>query len=60
MNCDLPHKQQDEDQTTTRDVLNNVLWRLLQPLTQKRYPNAIGFYYNIVCADGNFRRYQLA
>jgi hypothetical protein len=37
-------------------VLNEVLWWLLQPLTFKQNPSTGSGYYNILCADGNFRR----
>jgi hypothetical protein len=36
-------------------VLNEVLRRLLQPLTFKQNPSAGSGYYNILCADGNYR-----
>jgi len=39
-------------------VLNEVLWRLLQPLTFKRNPSAGSGYYNVLCADGNLRRFK--
>jgi hypothetical protein len=37
-------------------VLNEVLRRVLQPLTFKQNPSAESGYYNVLCADGNFRR----
>ena len=37
-------------------MLNEVLWRLLQPLTFKQNPSAGSGYYNVLCAEGNFRR----
>jgi hypothetical protein len=37
-------------------VLHEVLWRILQPLTFKHNPGAESGYYNILCADGIFRR----
>jgi len=36
-------------------VLNEVLRRLLQPLTLRENPSARSGYYNVLCADGNFR-----
>jgi hypothetical protein len=36
-------------------VLNEVLWRALHPLTFKQNPSAKSRYYNVLCADGNFR-----
>jgi len=36
-------------------VLNEVLRRVLQPLTCKQNPNAGSGYYNVLCADGKVR-----
>jgi len=55
-NRNIPQKRLDEQQQTNREVLNEVLRRLLQPLTFKQNPSAGSGYYNILCADGNFRR----
>jgi len=55
-NRNIPQKQLDEKRQTTREVLNEVLRRLLQPLTFKQNPSAGSGYYNVLCADGNFRR----
>jgi len=52
----IPLKGLDEQQQTNREVLNEVLRRLLQPLTFKHTPSAKSWYYNVLCADGNFRR----
>jgi len=41
-------------------VLNEVLQRLLQPLSFKQNPSAVSRYYNVLSADGNFRRYKPA
>jgi len=54
-NGNIPQKQLDEQRHTNREVLNEVLWRVLQPLTFKYNPSAESRYYNILCADGNFR-----
>ena len=35
-------------------MLNDVLWRELQPLTLTQNPSAESGYYNVLCADGNF------
>ena len=51
-----PQNRLDEQQQTHREVLNEVLQRVLQPLTVKQNPSAESGYYNILCADGNFRR----
>jgi len=55
-NHNIPQKQLDEQQQTYREVLNEVLRRVLQPLTIKQNPNTESGYYNVLCADGNFRR----
>jgi hypothetical protein len=54
--CNIHQKRLDESQHTNRQVLHKVLWRVLQPLTFKHNPSAESRYYNVVCADGNFRR----
>jgi hypothetical protein len=53
---DIPQKRLDEQRLTNREVLNEVLWRLLQPLTFKQNPSAGSRYYNVLCADGNVGR----
>jgi hypothetical protein len=53
--CNNPQKRLDEQRQTNREVLNEVLWRVLQPLTFKQNPSAGSGYYNVLCADGNFR-----
>jgi hypothetical protein len=55
-NRNIPQKRLDEQRQTNREVLNKVLRRLLQPLTFKHNPSAESGYYNVLCADGNFRR----
>jgi hypothetical protein len=55
-NCNIPQKRLDGQRQTNREVLNEVLRRVLHPLTFKQYPSAKSGYYNILCADGNFRR----
>jgi len=40
-------------------VLSNVLWLVLQPLTSIQNPWAESGSYNLLCADGNFRRCKL-
>jgi hypothetical protein len=54
-NRNIPQKGLDEQRQTNREVLNEVLQRLLQPLTFKQNPSAGSGYYNVLCADGNFR-----
>jgi len=55
-NRNHPQKQLDEQQQTYREVLNEILWQILHPLTFQQNPNAESGYSNILCADGNFRR----
>jgi len=55
-NRNIPQKRLDVQRQTNREVLNEVLRRLLQPLTFKHNPNAESGYYKVLCADGNFRR----
>jgi len=55
-NRNIPQKRLDEQRHTIREVPNEVLWRVLQPLTFKQNPNAESRYYNVLCADGNLRR----
>jgi len=55
-NRNIPQNQLDEQQQTNREVLNEVLRWVLQPLTFKQNPGTKSGYYNILCADGNFRR----
>jgi hypothetical protein len=52
----IPQKQLDEQQQTNREVLNQVPQQVLHPLTFKQHPSADSGYYNVPCADGNFRR----
>ena len=55
-NCTLPKKRLDAQQQTDLEVLNEVLRHVLQRLTIEKYPSAVSWYYNVLCADGNFRR----
>jgi hypothetical protein len=56
MNCNILQKRLDEQRQTNREVLNEVLRWLLQPLTFKQNSSTRSGYYNVHCADGNFRR----
>jgi len=58
-NCNIPQKRRNAQQQTNRKVLDEVLRQLLQPLTIKQNPSAGSRYYNVLCADGNFRRCKL-
>ena len=53
-NCNIPQKRLDGTQQTNREGLNEVLWRVLQPLTFKHHPSAESGYCNELCADGYF------
>jgi hypothetical protein len=55
-NHHIPQKQLDEQRQTNREVLHEVLQQVLQPLIFKQNRNAESRYYNVLCADGNFRR----
>jgi hypothetical protein len=55
-NRNIPQKRLDEQRQTNREVLNEVLWQLFQPLTFMHNASAESGYYNVLCADGNFRR----
>ena len=57
-NRNIPEKRLDKEQQTNGEVLNEVLWQLLQPFTFKHKPGAESRYYNVLCADGNFRSYK--
>jgi hypothetical protein len=52
----IPQTRLDEQQQTNREVLKEVLRRPLQPLTFKQNPSPGSGYFNVLCADGNFRR----
>jgi hypothetical protein len=54
-NFNIPQKRLDEEQVTKGEVLNKVLWRVIQPLTFEQNPNAESEYFNVLCTDGNFR-----
>jgi len=55
-NRSIPGKQLDEQRQTNREVLNEVLQRVLQPLTFYHHPSAERGYYKVLCAADNFRR----
>ena len=54
-NRNSPQRQLHEQRQTNREVLNEVLWQVLQPHTFKQNPSANSRYYNVLCANGNFR-----
>jgi hypothetical protein len=54
-NSNIPENRLYEQRQTNREVLNEVLVRVLQPLTVKHNPSAKSGYHNVLCADGNFR-----
>jgi len=53
-NSNTPQKRLDEQRQRIREVLNEVLRRLPQPLAFKQNPSAWTGLYNVLCADGNF------
>jgi hypothetical protein len=55
-NQNVSLKWHDEERPANREVLNEVLQRVLKPLTCRQNRNAENGYFNIRCADGNFRR----
>ena len=55
-NRNFPQKQLHELQQTNREVHNEVLCLVLQQLTFEQNSSTITGYYNVLCADGNFRR----
>jgi len=55
-NRNIPQQWLNEQRQTNRKVLNEVLRWVLRPLTFKQNPSAESGYYNVLCADGNFRR----
>jgi len=55
MNRNIPQKRPDEQWQTNREVLNEVLRWVLHPLACTHNPSAESGYYNVLCADRNFR-----
>ena len=55
-NRNIAQKRLDEQRQTNREVLIEILRRLLPPLTFKHNLSAESGYYNFLCADRNFRR----
>jgi len=55
-NGNIRQKRLDEQRETTWEVLDEVLQRVLQPLTFKRSPSAESRQYDVLCADGTIRR----
>jgi len=57
-NRNIPQMGLDEQGHTQREVLNEVLRRVLQPVTVKQLPSAESGYNNVLCVDGNLRHCQ--
>jgi len=57
-NCNILQNALVEQRQTNREVLNDLLRRALHPLTCKPYPSSESRYYSVLCADGNFRRWN--
>jgi hypothetical protein len=55
-NCTMPQKGLDEQRLTNQEVLNEVLWRVLQSPIFTHNPSVETGSYNVLCADCNFRR----
>ena len=55
-NTIVPLKRLAEQRQTNREVLNEVHRWVLQLITLKLNPSTESRYYNVLCADGNFRR----
>jgi len=55
-NRNIPQKWLDEQRQTNREMLNEVHRRVLQPLIFNQHSRAESEYYEVLCADGNFRR----
>jgi hypothetical protein len=55
-NRNIPQKRLDQQPQPHREVLNEVLGRLLEPNTCKHNLSAESGYYKVRCADSNFRR----
>jgi hypothetical protein len=55
-NRNFHQTQLNEQRQTNRQVLKEVLRRILQPLTFKQNPNTESMYYNVLWSDGNFSR----
>jgi len=54
-NCKIPQMWWEEQRQTNREVMNEILQRILQLLNFKHNPSAKSSCYNVLCADGNFR-----
>jgi len=59
INRNIPQKWLDKQREINREVLNEVLQRVLHPLTIKQYPSAKSTCYNVFCAVGNFGHHKL-
>jgi hypothetical protein len=57
-NRNSPQKRLDKQRKTNPEVLNEVLLRVLLPLTFKQNCSSGSGYYNVLCADGNFRQWK--
>jgi hypothetical protein len=58
-NRNILHMSLDEHRQTDREALNEIFWLVLQPLTLQQNLSAKSATYNVLCADGNFRRCKL-
>jgi hypothetical protein len=58
-NHNILQKRLDGGQQSNREVLNELLRWLLQPLSSYHNPSAESGYYKVLCPDGNFRHCKL-
>jgi hypothetical protein len=58
-NINIPQARLNERQQTHREGLNDVLQRVLRSPTLTHNPSTERAYYNIFCANGNFRSCKL-
>ena len=55
-NRNIPQERRDDQWQTNREMLDELLTQVLHPPTFKQNPSAESGYYNVLCADSNFRR----
>ena len=58
-NRNIPQRPLHKHRQTKREVVNDVLWWVLHPLTSERNHGAERGYYNVLCADGIFKGSKL-
>ena len=58
INCNIHQMWWEEQWETNREVLNEVLRRVLPPGTTRLNPSAESGSYNVLCTEGNFRHFN--